>query len=61
MCRKSAGITENIQEIGRYYRKYTGNLQVLQKMCRKFAGIAELGQSGQQISIILKQQFSVLK
>ena len=30
MCRKSAGITENIQEICRYNRKCAENLQVLQ-------------------------------
>ena len=35
MCRKSAGIAENVQ--------------VLQKICRTSVDIAELGQSGQQM------------
>ena len=35
MCRKSAGITENLQKI---CRKSAENPQVLQKMCRKSAG-----------------------
>ena len=48
MCIKSAGITENVHKICRYYKKCAQNLQVLLKMyrksagrCRKSAGIIE--------------------
>ena len=44
MCRKSAGITENLQKICRQCRKSAENLQLLQKICRycrKSAAIAE--------------------
>ena len=41
MCRRSAGINENVHKICGYYRISAENLQVLQKMCRRSAGIAE--------------------
>ena len=45
MCRKSAGITENVQKLCRYYRKGAENLQVLQKMCIKSAGITKCAEN----------------
>ena len=45
MCRKSAGITENLQKICRYYRKSAGIpekfAEYLQGVAEKSAGITE--------------------
>ena len=62
-CAENVLIAENVQKICSYCRKYGEHLRILQRMCRKSAGIAEnvqkicrksvgvaeLGQLGQQI------------